>query len=138
MEIVIHRQRGGGENPAARFLGHHFFEFICHGQRRQGERELASSAFVPVAKPGLVGLFQAFQTRAIERGAFKCRIQQGAAAKRQFRHVIAQLQRVIEQQQRALNIAVRQQFPQVTAKTRLTKLQAEILRALRETIGAFL
>ncbi|MNC53831.1 hypothetical protein D3C75_1032740 [compost metagenome] len=57
MQIVVHRQRRGGKNPAARFLCHHLFELIGHGQRRQGEGEMAGVAFVPIAVARLVKLF---------------------------------------------------------------------------------
>lgn len=86
------------------------------------EGKVARSALVPVAVTRLVNLFQPFQPPAIERGAFEGRVEQRGAAERQFRHVVAELKRVIEQQQRALDVFVRQQLAQVTAIARLAEL----------------
>lgn len=99
-KIVVNRQRRGGKNPAPRFLRHHLFEFFGHGQRRQRQSKVAGSAFVPVAEARLVDLFQSLEPRTIDRRAFKGGIQQRRTPQRQFCHVIAQLQRIIEQQQR--------------------------------------
>ena len=79
-------------------------------------------ALIPVAEPRLVNLFQPLEPPAIERGAFEGRIQQRGTAKRQFCHVVAEFEGIIEQQQRALDVFVRQKLAQVTAIARLTKL----------------
>ena len=83
---------------------------------------MARGAFIPVAVTRLVNLFQPFQPPAIERGAFEGRIQQRGTAERQFRYVVAELKRIIKQQQRALDVFVRQQLAQVSAIARLAKL----------------
>ncbi|MNS89051.1 hypothetical protein D3C72_1230500 [compost metagenome] len=106
VQIVVHGERRGGKYPASRFLRHHLFEFIGHGQRRERQGELTCGAFIPVAKAGLVDLFKTFQARAVQRGALKSGVEQGAAPEGQLSHVITQLQRIIEQQQRALDITV--------------------------------
>jgi ABC-type Fe2+-enterobactin transport system substrate-binding protein len=98
---------------------------------------MARGALIPVAEARLVNLFQPLQPPAIERGALKGGIQQRRAAQRQFCHVVAEFERIIEQQQRALNVFVRQQLAQVAAIARLAQLQAEILRALGQAVGAF-
>ncbi len=103
-------------------LRHHLFEFIRHRQRRQRQGKVARGAFVPVAVPRLINLFQPFEPPAIQRGALEGGVQQRRAAERQLRHVVAQFQRIIQQQQRALDIVVRQQLAQVAAIAGLAKL----------------
>ena len=122
VQVVIHRQGCRREDPTARLLRHHLFKFIRHRQRRERQGKVARSALVPVAVTRLVNLFQPFEPPAIERGAFEGRVQQRGTAERQFRHVIAELKRIIKQQQRALDVFVRQQLAQVSAIARLAKL----------------
>ncbi len=97
---------------------------------------MAGSAFIPVAEARLVDLFQSLEPRTIDRRAFKGGIQQRRTTQRQFGDVIAQLQRIIEQQQRPLNVAVRQQVAQIAAIAGLAELQTKILRALGQPVGA--
>ena len=122
VQIVIHRQGCRGKDPASRFLRHHLFKFIGHGQRRKRQGEVARGAFIPVAVPWLVDFFQPFQPSAVQRGAFEGGIQQCGATKRQLRDVITEFKGIVEQQQRALDVFVRQQLAQVTAIARLAKL----------------
>ncbi len=49
MQIVVHRQRRRGKDPAPRLLRHHLFKLLGHGQRRQRESKVARGTLIPVA-----------------------------------------------------------------------------------------
>lgn len=136
-QLVIDRQRGRGKDPAARLVVQHFAEPIGHRQRRQRQHEVARVAFIPIAVARLRHRFQPLKPRAVQRGAFKGSVQQRRTPQRQLHHVITQLQRVIEQQQSALHVGFAEHVAQIAAKTRLAQIQAKILRAQAETVGAF-
>lgn len=89
---------------------------------------MARGALIPVTVARLIDLFQPLQAPAIKGGALKGGIEQRRAPQREFGDVVTQFKRIIEQQQRPLNVAVRQQFPQVSAVAVVPQLQAEIRR----------
>ena len=79
MQIVVHRQRRRGKDPAPRLLRHHLFKLLGHGQRRQRESKVARGTLIPVAVARLVDLFQPLQAPAIEGGALKSGVEQRRA-----------------------------------------------------------
>ena len=119
-------------------MRHHLFKFIRHRQRGQRQGEGAGSTLIPIAKSRLAGLFQPLQAATIKGCPLKGGIKQRRAAQRQLCHVVTEFERIIKQQQRALNVVVSQQLSQVPAIARFPQLQAKILRALGQPVGALL